>query len=306
MLADCSRESRFHGFVRLASLALFYFQKMSDSCAQQDQESIVWSRPASTQRPHVLIECAQNSACTMFALFLCNFLEDTQICLKDTSACSGDLLGESHLEQDNNRWTLYYEYVLSTAHESTVVTKGTFNSFGINDEFFSRSFFTHRILWFRDPVQNIISLSEKRWCNGCGGIAEKMITADDMYSAFYLKKLTPFFDMVIFEHDFFIPQKLQSLLTALGLLGNTTRGYALPRFSRGGNFRPPILAPVQYPKYCYAVDAAKVLTPQLYFHFFPHGLQCVDEFPANVVPYCLSNLTYKTEVLNRKRRTYYD
>jgi len=158
---------------------------------------------------------------------------------------------------------------------------------------YSSTLFTHRILWFRDPVQNIISLSHKTWCENCGGFENKFKTLELMYQSFYTSQLTPAFDAVIFEPDFY-SASFQPLLHNLMLAGDVAAAKRLAAISKGrvkplcfGNFHGQIVAPIRRPMYCYAVQAASKLTPTLFWHFNKELAQCTRDDTFAAQRYCL-------------------
>ena len=118
---------------------------------------------ASAAAPHVLINCLQNSACSLFALFLCELLNATHspLCIPD-STCEDD--GRS-LTGLFKTWPNESEpMVLKT----TISAEGAARRFEQQIE--QHTAFTHRILWLREPVQNYMSLIQKPWCGNCGGL----------------------------------------------------------------------------------------------------------------------------------------
>ena len=121
-------------------------------------------------------------------------------------------------------------------------------------------------------------------------MSAKFVIAEMMFINHFEHRLTPWFDLILFEHDFFVPERLSSILRAVGLNGNLSRGYALPGFDQGGNFRGPILAPILYPQYCFAVGAARSLSPRLYAHFHPNHEMCANSVPARARTECLMSI----------------
>mmetsp|Transcript_56551 Transcript_56551/g.93456 ORF Transcript_56551/g.93456 Transcript_56551/m.93456 type:complete len:353 (-) Transcript_56551:232-1290(-) len=230
-------------------------------------------------KPRVLIHCPQNSACTMFALYLCELLN--AVCRPDTDCADVDVW---HVPES-----------LSYVH------KATFNGGGVDNIETSRvTRFTHRILWFRDPVQNYLSLVRKRYCRNCGGFAQKWASVELSYRAHYERTLTPFYDAVIFEEDYYKPARLVALLWRLGLRGdfleaykmrgagnlstlritNHMRGFQMGgvddirahgsfRFEKHSTAVSP--SPTIRPFFCIAAEAMQNYTPTLFRRYYPQG-----------------------------------
>jgi hypothetical protein len=189
------------------------------------------------------------------------------------------------------------------------VHKATFNAQGPDGPSATRATtFTHRLLFFRDPVQNYLSLVRKRWCNACGGFRKKWHVADTFFRAHYLRAADapanstrdawPY-DAVVFAEDLAHPQQLGELLRHIGLApasgtylsamslrvgGNLSMVVARNRAAGivmnaadlntiAGNFRPRPsalgLAPDVRPHFCEADAAARQYAPALHRHY--HG-----------------------------------
>jgi len=237
--------------------------------------SAIFNVPTWEGPPRVLIVCMQNSACTLFALFMCEYL-NVSYCQVDNTC-------------DHGADDVYLSALNNTNGSAVIKTTFRDTSGSLSHDLYASHLFTHRILWFRDPVQNIISLSHKKWCENCKGLVNKLHTLEMMYATFYSRQLVAFFDAVLFEPDFYTAS-LQQILNSLMLFGDAVAAKRLDTISTGrakarrfGNFHVKIVAPVRRPLFCFALVAAAKLTPTLYGHFY--GGQTVNcstmEFPRH-------------------------
>lgn len=104
--------------------------------------------------------------------------------------------------------------------------KTTFNAHGRNS-WHLRNAFTHRILWLRDPVANLYSLSHKRWCDMIGGpVADKFRVADNIF----LTAESRDFSAVILEPDLYDVDVMKFLLAQQGLFGNVSDAYYIGEY----------------------------------------------------------------------------
>ena len=266
-------------------------------------QSVVFPRASrglpAGQRPHILINCPENSGCTTLANVLCVLLRATA-CRVDTSARSPRWEVGAHISFVHKSIINGYASGMNSSHNT------------MRTQLAPPQSFTHRLLLFRDPVQNYISLVRKPWCENSGGFASKWKAVDLSFQAHYLWRLSPFYDAVLFE-DWMLPQKLYSVLEKLGLgehlidvsgsgndplaafkveaqaiirdataekngtasLGALWRQRAAQlglevRGMLGGNFHPgQDIAPHSYPEPCAAVKAAARYTPHLFAHYHP-------------------------------------
>ena len=119
----------------------------------------------------LLVHCPQNSGCTLFTLYMCHLLSTA--CQPDLPAC------EQPASTARNNYKNYAQEHASTpsalapfvgpmlgaAGAGSWVMKATI--VGRYMDMFSRTkrHFTHRILFFNDPVRQLQSLSAKKWRN---------------------------------------------------------------------------------------------------------------------------------------------
>jgi hypothetical protein len=79
-------------------------------------------------------------------------------------------------------------------------------------------FFSHRILFLRDPVQQYLALRVKYWCDNCGGFAEKIAAQEALLRRCLRgRSVSCPFDAVLFDSDLY-SAALPQLLAMLGLL----------------------------------------------------------------------------------------
>lgn len=168
--------------------------------------------------------------------------------------------------------------------------------------------FTHRLLLFRDPVQNFLSLARKQWCDECGGFENKWRTTDAWFRAHYLRdpdgeaaqlRRTWPYNAVVFVEDLGQPARLGRLLRSIGLApkrgsyASATRLRHAGNLSRiaqhnwevagirmsttdveqsAGNYRPRTEGagvPEVRPHYCTVAEAMQRYTPSLFAAY--HG-----------------------------------
>ena len=233
------------------------------------------------EAPRVLIHCPQNAGCTAFALYLCELLD---------AACRPDT--------DCNEVPVW-----NVPRDVAYVHKATLSGTGEPDNpQTSRSIkFTHRILLFRDPVQNYLSLARKNWCNECGGFESKWRTTDTWFRAHYLRDPAGSvlrqewpYNAVVFVEELGQPARLERLLRSIGLVpkhgsyasamrlrhaGNISRiaqhnwdvaGIRMNAndvFQASGNFRPRAEGagvPEVRPHYCTVAETMRRYTPSLF------------------------------------------
>jgi len=230
------------------------------------------STRSAVSNPRVLITCMENSACTMFALFMCELL-NASICFDDFGPLERvSVYGPSKFRQ-------------KMMTRNSLVFKNTFNSFSSqpypdDQQWLAiEASFTHRILWFRDPVQNYQSIIYKMWCNDGGGLRAKFKTMDLAFNSFYKHQLVPYYDLVLFEEDFFEPSVLSRLLSKAGMPTSSEQvadAYYLRRmltqrsrnsYYLAGNFRPPIRKQKSRNATCESIMYAQRYAPNLYSHY---------------------------------------
>ena len=277
------------------------------TCAMPARPESVVFRPLQAlqhgRKPHILINCPENSGCTTFAQVLCVLL--------DASACRIDTAEDSPRWEVSENVTFVHKSVIngySHCRTEDCFSRASLN--GMAAQLAPPRSFTHHILLFRDPVQNYISLARKPWCDNCGGFGAKWQATELSFQAHYMWRLSPFYDAVVFE-DWMRPQSLSTLLTKLGLrehlidMSSTAndpvatyhremrRLYSareVAHFGEGfthwtrrakqlgfdttgmqtGNFHPEkALASEAYPEVCAAVTAAARYTPHLFAHYHP-------------------------------------
>jgi hypothetical protein len=193
----------------------------------------------------VQVECMPNSACTLFVLFLCGQLlaqGGNAACFPDVFDCNAVLP-----ERKDERQPRPHHYVAKLKF-------ATFWAMGDGREAprppcqidpvthsyraWARVSPTVRILFFKDPLQNYLSLRRKKHCQTCGGMRAKFALADHLFDRVYMRgelraprrggpSAEGQYDAVLFAEDMAEPERLLGTLRELlgeGAVGTRPTG----------------------------------------------------------------------------------
>lgn len=159
----------------------------------------------------VAVICLQHSACTVFALYLCELLAvPHHRCISDSEPCASGK-NSSQLWLQRQAWHsaismagLYPRNVIREQQEIAVVklTLSGYSAAALRALDEIGPLFTHRILWVREPMQNYFSLAKESWAKLCGGILNKLGTLDSLFAARNGTSGNRLFDFVMRAEDF--------------------------------------------------------------------------------------------------------
>ncbi|KAL3910893.1 MAG: hypothetical protein SGPRY_008893 [Prymnesium sp.] len=194
---------------------------------------------AAWSHPRVHLVCPINGACTAVALALCALLDAG--CLSDFGCLTNQSLRRaframahaSSAEQALQRWERRGSLLL----KSTISTETAhvLRSIATDEKGIASGFFTHQILYLRDPVRQYLSQRRKDWCDNCGGFAEKFEAQEATVRACLAARVESVpqieravlppscpFHAVLFETDV-LYGNFSALLRMLRLPNNTSR-----------------------------------------------------------------------------------
>ncbi|KAL1515326.1 hypothetical protein AB1Y20_001957 [Prymnesium parvum] len=158
--------------------------------------SFLLSHPVDAPTRRIHLVCPINGACTVVALALCELLHAG--CLSDFSCLTNSSLRRAHraigrtslphqlLERWADRGNLVLKHTISTETEAALSLLGSHGASAL-----AGGFFTHQLLYLRDPVQQYLSQRTKVWCDNCGGFAEKFEAQDAIVRACLAARTSP-------------------------------------------------------------------------------------------------------------------